>query len=188
MYIATDHGNQKDGLFKWKSCLLTSWKENISHIKTSFVDGVISCTFVSKNTIAIQRNGVGSVYYIMFAYGLTSNGMGSDIKHCNTAAAKSTSRNFNLFAGMMMSFFSQFETESYKCQCNAYNSPWHQQVNFCITEGQYLSVNKKLTSPDLKLSPNHSNLKSSKHTVSDCSVCNDQSTQWVIVQYVMIFA
>ncbi|XP_012695110.2 putative ferric-chelate reductase 1 [Clupea harengus] len=48
--------------------------ENISHIKTSFVDGVISCTFVSKNTIAIQRNGVGSVYYIMFAYGLTSNG------------------------------------------------------------------------------------------------------------------
>ncbi|XP_062377378.1 putative ferric-chelate reductase 1 [Sardina pilchardus] len=47
---------------------------NVSDIKTSFVDGVISCSFVSKNAISTQRSTVGSVYYILFAYGSTNNG------------------------------------------------------------------------------------------------------------------
>ncbi|KAG5268650.1 hypothetical protein AALO_G00214890 [Alosa alosa] len=47
---------------------------NVSDIKTSFVDGVISCSFVSKNVISTQRSAVGSIYYILFAYGGTNNG------------------------------------------------------------------------------------------------------------------
>lgn len=47
---------------------------NVSEIKTSFVDGVISCTFVSKNAISTQRSVVGSGHYILFAYGSTKNG------------------------------------------------------------------------------------------------------------------
>ncbi|XP_063062356.1 putative ferric-chelate reductase 1 [Engraulis encrasicolus] len=47
---------------------------DVSDIKTSFVDGVISCTFVSKNAISTQRSAAGLVYHIMFAYGLTNNG------------------------------------------------------------------------------------------------------------------
>ncbi|KAL2085652.1 hypothetical protein ACEWY4_018972 [Coilia grayii] len=56
---------------------------NVSDIKSSFVDGVISCAFVSKNPISTQRSGAGLVYYIMFAYGLTNNA-GKLMKHATT--------------------------------------------------------------------------------------------------------
>ncbi|KAJ8387159.1 hypothetical protein AAFF_G00159710 [Aldrovandia affinis] len=48
---------------------------NISDIRTSFLDGVISCSFTSRNPVTIQRSAaISSLYYLMFAYGPTNNG------------------------------------------------------------------------------------------------------------------
>ncbi|XP_071341641.1 putative ferric-chelate reductase 1 [Trachinotus anak] len=48
---------------------------NVSEIRLSAQDGVISCSFVSMNTISTQRTtGFNKTYYLMFAHGPSSNG------------------------------------------------------------------------------------------------------------------
>ncbi|XP_061096392.1 putative ferric-chelate reductase 1 isoform X2 [Conger conger] len=44
---------------------------DVSDIQTSFLNGFISCSFTSRNTISTQRS---LLYYLMFAYGPTNNG------------------------------------------------------------------------------------------------------------------
>ncbi|KAG9351107.1 hypothetical protein JZ751_024997, partial [Albula glossodonta] len=48
---------------------------NISNIQSSFLNGVISCSFTSRNPITTHRSAtVNSLYYLMFAYGPSNNG------------------------------------------------------------------------------------------------------------------
>ncbi|XP_017269548.1 putative ferric-chelate reductase 1 isoform X2 [Kryptolebias marmoratus] len=48
---------------------------NISNIEASMQQGVISCSFTSRNTISTERTtGINQMYYILFAYGSSSNG------------------------------------------------------------------------------------------------------------------
>ncbi|XP_026148635.1 putative ferric-chelate reductase 1 [Mastacembelus armatus] len=48
---------------------------SVSDLTTSVQDKVISCSFISRNTISTQRTtSINSNYYLLFAYGSTSNG------------------------------------------------------------------------------------------------------------------
>uniref|UniRef100_A0A4W6EYT5 Uncharacterized protein n=1 Tax=Lates calcarifer TaxID=8187 RepID=A0A4W6EYT5_LATCA len=48
---------------------------NVSDVKASVHNGVISCSFTSMNTISTQRTtGLNNTYYLMFAHGPTTNG------------------------------------------------------------------------------------------------------------------
>ncbi|XP_013885723.1 putative ferric-chelate reductase 1 [Austrofundulus limnaeus] len=48
---------------------------NVSNVIASTQNGVLSCTFTSMNTISTQRSsGTNQMYYILFAYGPSSNG------------------------------------------------------------------------------------------------------------------
>ncbi|TNN50102.1 putative ferric-chelate reductase 1 [Liparis tanakae] len=48
---------------------------NVSDVRASVLDGVISCSFTSGNIISTQRTtGVNNTYYLLFAHGPNSNG------------------------------------------------------------------------------------------------------------------
>ncbi|XP_054621477.1 putative ferric-chelate reductase 1 isoform X2 [Dunckerocampus dactyliophorus] len=48
---------------------------NISDLRVSMQDGVISCSFISFNLVSTQRNtALNASYYLLFAYGSSSNG------------------------------------------------------------------------------------------------------------------
>ncbi|XP_064188247.1 putative ferric-chelate reductase 1 [Anguilla rostrata] len=48
--------------------------ENVTDIKTSVLNGIISCSFTSQNPIKTQRSLSSSPYYLMFVYGPSNNG------------------------------------------------------------------------------------------------------------------
>ncbi|XP_053098164.1 putative ferric-chelate reductase 1 [Pangasianodon hypophthalmus] len=48
---------------------------NVSHIRTSVMDGAISCSFISRNPISTTRiSGMNSSHYLLFAYGSSVDG------------------------------------------------------------------------------------------------------------------
>ncbi|XP_037537957.1 putative ferric-chelate reductase 1 [Nematolebias whitei] len=62
---------------------------NISDIVTSVQNGVISCSFTSMNTISTQRTtGINQMYYILYAYGPSSNGVIQTHKNTFASSAK----------------------------------------------------------------------------------------------------
>ncbi|KAM4532285.1 putative ferric-chelate reductase 1 [Fundulus diaphanus] len=49
---------------------------NVSDVQASVQNGVLSCSFTSSNPISTQRSSnLSSLYYLLFAYGASSNGM-----------------------------------------------------------------------------------------------------------------
>nr|XP_057916657.1 putative ferric-chelate reductase 1 isoform X2 [Doryrhamphus excisus] len=75
-------GKASDGLLRLQHAFSTGRERplilplgNISDVRTSMRDGVISCSFISFNPVSTQRNtAFNTSYHLMFAYGPSSNG------------------------------------------------------------------------------------------------------------------